>query len=239
MNIQISQADLFPQPVFQVPVPEMVPHHAELIELFQQQIRSGKIKPHAHGYGYQSATNLFDPQVYPLSYLRGILMAKFHLACREILAKTKTDFPPGCNHHWVNTFNAGWAVIQTSETWAEEIPWHTHLPAVLSGCYYVSTAQSANEGVLQFLNPGAANLFQPKIGAISPKAGTLLIFPSGLCHRPTATPSNGNKIRLAMCMDGHWTSRLGGTEVSHPATRSASGWIGYVSPAVKPPEAIL
>ncbi len=224
MKAKISQADIFPTPLFEIPVPEMAPYHEELLELFGQKVKSGEMVAHSNGYGYQSKINLFDTNSYPQPYLRNILLAKFHTTCADILSRTVTDFAPDIPHHWVNTFNAGWAVVQTNETWKQEIPWHTHLPAVLSGCYYVSTSLKQNEGVVQFTNPNAPNIFQPKFGEITPKTGHMIIFPSGLSHRPTASPGNQDKIRLALCMDGHWTSMLGnpdGPGKPHRASNSA------------------
>lgn len=208
----IVQADIFPVPVFQVPVPGMRRYHDELLGLFSEQIRSGQMKAHANGYGYQTKINLFDQKVFPQRYLRDVLLTTFRQACAQILAGTITDFAPGLPTQWINTFNIGWASIQTSEVWPDEIPWHTHMPAVLSGCYYVSTAKKQGEGVLQFMNPNAPSIFQPRVGEIAPKEGHILIFPSQLNHRPTATPGNGDDIRLALCMDGHWTSRIGHAE---------------------------
>jgi len=205
----MSQADFFPLPVFQVPVPEMEQYHSEVIDLFDQKLAAGELGPHTNGYGYQSKTNLFDTNSYPQPYFREVLLAAFHHSCSQILSNTISDFSPDLPHNWVNTFNTGWAVLQTEETWSEEIPWHTHLPAMLSGCYYVSTSASPTEGNIQFTNPMMPNIFQPKTAEVEPSQGHILIFPSFLNHRPTATPSGGPQNRLALCMDGHWTSHIG------------------------------
>ena len=146
---------------------------------------------------------------FPQPYFREILLAAFHQSCLQILSNTGTDFSPDLPHQWVNTFNIGWAVIQTTENWEVEIPLHTHLPALLSGCYYVNTSSEPNEGNIQFTNPMMPNIFQPKVAEITPSQGQILIFPSFLNHRPTATPSGGERNRLALCMDGHWTSKVG------------------------------
>lgn len=209
IDIQITQGDIFPIPLFQVPVPEMTKFHTEIINLFTEKLKNGELGPHTNGYGYQTPTNLFDTNVYDQTYFREVLMAAFHHACRRILNGAITDFDAKIRHQWINTFNVGWAVVQTNETWPEENPWHTHLPAVLSGCYYVQTTDHPEEGWLQFSNPISPNIFQPKTGEIKPEVGTLLIFPSFLSHRPAPTPSTGNKVRLSLCMDGHWTSKVG------------------------------
>ncbi len=206
---EITQGDFFPIPVFQVPVPEMAPFHKEIIALFDDLLAKGELGPHTNGYGYQTKTNLFDPNSFPQPYFREILLAAFRQACLQILSGTVTDFSPDLNHSWFNTFNTGWGVVQTNETWPTEIPWHTHLPAVLSGCYYISTSPSSEEGNLQFSNPIMPNMFQPKFAEVAPTEGHMLIFPSFLNHRPSATPSIGKQRRLAICMDGHWTSRIG------------------------------
>ena len=221
MNVQISQADIFPMPVFQIPVPEMRPYDQELLELFEDKLKSGELKSHENGYGYQTKINLFDSDSYPQPYLRQVLMAKFHTACAEILKKTVTDFAEDLPYQWVNTFNAGWAVLQTHETWAEEVPWHTHLPAVLSGCYYVTTAQKQGEGLLQFMNPGAPNIFQPKVGEIAPQAGHMVIFSFGI-ESSSFTLSGKSRQNSVSSVYG-WPLDLSGRAAKGPGKRCAQG----------------
>ncbi len=200
--------NVFPTPIFQVPLPRMQRYHGEITKLFTSKIDSGEIQPHQHGYGYQTPTTLFFPTHYPQSYFVEILGKGFAEACEQILYRhTRIDSSDGKNHVWVNTLTVGWANIQTREAWDNDPPWHTHLPATLSGCYYVSIATSQGEGNLQFMSPMADSIFQPQSIELEPKPGHMIIFPSYLKHRPTRCPTTDH-ARIALCMDSYWTIQL-------------------------------
>lgn len=203
--MKIDQHNVFSVPIYQVPLPEFRPFNDEVIALFKQLIDSGRIEAHKYGYGYQTPTNLFFPNAYNKPYFIEILGKKFCEACERILYKTRNDSLG--NYVWVNTLTVGWANIQTSEIWPGEPPWHTHLPATLSGCYYASTSSQKGEGNLQFMSPLADNIFQPPTIELEPKAGHMIIFPSFLRHRPGACPGT-NRTRVALCMDSHWTVQM-------------------------------
>lgn len=206
--MKIEAFNLFATPVFQVPLPQMRAYHDEILALFEDKIKSGEIKAHQHGYGYQTPTNLFIPQFYPQKYFVEVLGKGFVQACEKILyehARVDSDSKDG--YVWMNTLTLGWANIQTGETWPGSPPWHTHLPASLSGCYYVSTSTAKDEGNLQFQSPMMDSIFQPSQIEIRPKAGHMIIFPSYLRHRPSACPST-EQTRIALCMDSHWTIQM-------------------------------
>jgi hypothetical protein len=76
---------------------------------------------------------------------------------------------------WNNTLTLGWALIQTSDNLGEQ-PWHAHIPATLSGCYYVWTCGREDQGNVEFMNPAAENYSQPAQGQLTPKAGNMIIF---------------------------------------------------------------
>jgi len=196
--------DIFPTPIYHVPVPQMEQHHQDLLDLFNERIKSGKMKAGEYGHGYQTPPDLFQPNAYgpKRGYLAEILGAAFCDACEEILYAQRNDSV--AEFVWVNTMTWGWAHVQTAETLATEPPWHTHLPAQLSGCYYVSTATSVDEGNLQFLSPGTDTIFQPQSIEVVPRAGHMIIFPSYLKHKPTPSPTT-TQTRIALCMDSHWT----------------------------------
>jgi hypothetical protein len=204
--MQLERFDLFPVPIHQIAVPEFTQYHDEVIALFQGKIDAGEITAHQHGYGYQTRSDLFSPNAYGKQYFVDVLAASFRAACEEILYSTRTG-SVGEYYFWVNTLTVGWANIQTSRTWNTEPPWHSHLPATLSGCYYVSTSSREGEGNLQFMSPLADNIFQPQTVEITPKAGHLIIFPSFLRHRPSLCPHT-ERIRIALCIDSHWTVQM-------------------------------
>ena len=208
--MDVTKLDLFSMPVFEVSVPDMLPYHDEMIALFEGKIKSGELKPHQFGFGYQTPINLLSPHAYPKQpYFREILAKSFNQACHSILTRVaKVDFAAEINYDWINTLTIAWAVMQTEETWAQESPWHTHLPATLSGCYYVNLAEKEDEGNFVLMNPNANNIFQPHSIELRPKPGHFLIFPSFLKHRPTMSPSPKSHIRLTLCFDSHWSLKM-------------------------------
>jgi len=44
--MKIDVFNIFPTPIFQVPLPQMRPYHDEILALFQGKIDSGEIQPH-------------------------------------------------------------------------------------------------------------------------------------------------------------------------------------------------
>lgn len=202
--MKIERKELFATPIFEVPVPEMKKHNDDLLKMFEERISSGQMKPHEYGFGYQTPPDLFTPGAYgpERQYLIDILGPAFCDACENILYQQRNDAV--AEFVWVNTLTLGWAHVQTKEMFDHEPPWHTHLPAMLSGCYYVSTATNAEEGNLQFFSPAADSIFQPQTIEIVPKPGHMIIFPSYLKHRPSRSP-NTKRTRISLCMDSHWT----------------------------------
>ena len=205
--MKIGQLNVFSLPIFELPVPALQPHHDDMVRLFQGKIKSGELKPHANGFGYQTPLNLLDPKAYPEPWFRETLGPVFRSACFKILEQAVVDWSPKLKFKWVHKMTVAWGVMQTGETWHDN-PWHTHLPATLSGCYYVRVPTNQDEGNFQFMNPGPVNLFQPRLGEIRPKEGHMIIFPSFLNHRPTMSPNLSNDIRLSLCLDGHFTTEL-------------------------------
>lgn len=204
----IEQVSAFGTPIFRTPLPAMAPYHDDIVELFSGKIGSGEIRPHQHGYGYQTPMTLFFPAQYPQKYFVEILAKGFLNVCESILYRhAQVDSGQAGGYAWVNTLTVGWANIQTGEVWPTDPPWHTHRPATLSGCYYVSTAPGEKEGLLEFMNPGGDSLFQPETVALRPVAGEMIIFPSSLRHRPTRSPGV-ERPRISLCIDSHWTLQL-------------------------------
>jgi len=205
--MKINQIDLFSTPIFEVPVPEMAKHNDAILKLFDGQIASGALKQDEYGHGYQTLPNLFTPGAYgpDHGYFIDVLGNAFCDACEEILYQQRNDTI--AEMVWVNSLTFGWAYIQTAEQLGKEPPWHTHLPAQLSGCYYASTSTVDAEGTLQFFSPTMDSIFQPQTIEVVPKAGHMIIFPSWLKHRPTPSPST-KKTRISLCMDSHWTVQM-------------------------------
>lgn len=206
--MKIKTITAFSTPIFEVPLPAFEPHREEVIKLFSDKIDSGEIKPHQHGYGYQTPTTLFFPSQYPQRYFVEVLGKGFLDACERILYQhAHVDSGKAGGYAWMNTLTLGWANIQTGRTWDTDPPWHSHRPATLSGCYYVNVNEKDDEGRLEFMNPGTDTVFQPQTFSIKPKAGHMVIFPSYLRHRPTRCPST-RRPRIALCIDSHWAIQM-------------------------------
>lgn len=206
-SLELEQVNVFSIPIFQMAVPALEAYHDEMLAVFREKIRSGEIKRNAHGFGFQTPANLLDDRAYPQPWFRDILAPSFRAACLRILQGAFADWDPHMKRRWVNTMTIAWAVLQTGDTQGDN-PWHTHVPATLSGCYYVKLPKDSKEGNFQFMNPLVANIFQPRIGELRPQEGHMLIFPSFLNHRPALSPSLGNDIRLSLCIDGHYRAEL-------------------------------
>lgn len=206
-SLKLDQVNVFPVPIFQMAVPALVPHHDAIIDAFRERIESGALPRNARGFGYQTPANLLDERAWPDPWFREILAPSFRAASQRILTNAYTDWEPGMKRRWVNTMTIAWGVVQTSDTDGDN-PWHTHLPALLSGCYYVRMSSRQDEGNFQFMNPLAANLFQPRIGELRPREGHMLIFPSFLNHRPSLSPHLGDDLRVSLCLDGHFRAEL-------------------------------
>ena len=197
----IRSVEVFGLPMWEVELPEMLPHNDAIIALFAGMIDSGEIKANAHGFGYQTPSTLMDQSVFPQTYFRDILGEFFVETCRQILMHSPVEV--GFPVEWNNTLTLGWALIQTSDNLGEQ-PWHAHVPATLSGCYYVSTCGREDQGNFEFMNPTAENYFQPAQGQLTPKAGNMIIFPSFLRHRPGPSPE-ATQTRISLCLDSYWT----------------------------------
>ena len=206
-SLQLEQVNVFSIPIFQMAVPALTPYHDEMLAMFEAKVSSGEIKRNTHGFGFQTPANLLDASTYPQPWFREILAPSFRAACLRILQGAFTDWEPNMKRRWVNTMTIAWAVLQTGDTVGDN-PWHTHVPATLSGCYYVKLPDTAAEGNFQFMNPLVANIFQPRVGELRPKEGHMLIFPSFLNHRPALSPSMGNQMRLSLCLDAHFRAEL-------------------------------
>jgi hypothetical protein len=150
----IRSVEVFGLPMWEIELPEMQTHNDEIIALFSSMIDSGEIKSNAHGFGYQTPSTLMDQSVFPQVYFRDILGEYFVETCRQILMHSPVEV--GFPVEWNNTLTLGWALIQTSDNLGEQ-PWHAHIPATLSGCYYVSTCGREDQGNFEFMSPTAEN----------------------------------------------------------------------------------
>jgi len=93
-----------------------------------------------------------------------------------------------------------WAIINNKDAFNEK---HHHGNSALSAAYYVKAAKNA--GDIVFFDPRQANVFHhpfskevnninAQVQSITPKAGTLVLFPSYLEHKVNPNLSNEERI---------------------------------------------
>ncbi len=96
-----------------------------------------------------------------------------------------------------------WAIINTKDAFNEK---HHHGNSALSAAYYVKAEQDA--GNIVFFDPRQANVFHhpaskevnninAQVQSITPKAGTLVLFPSYLEHKVNPNLSNEDRIVIS------------------------------------------
>jgi putative 2-oxoglutarate-Fe(II)-dependent oxygenase superfamily protein len=196
-ELDIKRADIFAIPTWRTRLPGFEPHLDQTVADLMLRWEAGEFREHGFGYGYNSNTGQFSEASlakYPyLAHLRD----GFIEACDRILSDRQTY--ASRLRYEVTTVNA-WFRIQTPQETA--FPWHHHAPAVLSGCYFLQIPHTpgADEGKLLFQNPEQADLFMPRMIAVEPAAGDLVLFPSRLMHMPTPSPS-AQGLRIGINMD--------------------------------------
>jgi Putative 2OG-Fe(II) oxygenase len=196
-DIRISRGELFGIPTWRSSVPDFVEHHDRVVADMRARWDAGEFTEHRYGYGYNTPATMFKPpmlEIYP--YLDALKDA-FIERCHRILA-TRAGHAERVGYE-VNAVEA-WVRIQTPEETA--FPWHHHVPAVLSGCYFVQVPETTgeNEGELLFRSSDEHDMFRPQMSSVQPAEGDLVIFPSYLMHMPAPSPS-AKDWRVGVNMD--------------------------------------
>jgi hypothetical protein len=196
----IKSESLFEVPVWRSRVPQLFARHAEMQRDLIDAYEAGKFQRHRHGYGYQTAATLFNPESlaqYPyLDILRQAFVQNVSTILRQ-RGGLATAMP------FRISAVLGWALLQTNEAWVNGT-WHDHYPATISGCYYLKMPhiQGELEGALAFQRPSPQDMFVEHIRYIKPLEGEFILFPSSLCHRPEPCPS-ADGIRISINMDAY------------------------------------
>lgn len=193
----IKRADIFAIPTWRTRLPAFEPQIERTVADLMQRWDDGEFGEHKFGYGYQSSTGQFsDENLAKYPYLSG-LRDGFVAACDRILKERQTY---SARLDYDVSMVRAWFRIQTPEETA--FPWHHHAPAVLTGCYYLQVPDTPgqDEGKLLIQNPDQADLFMPRMIAVDPTPGDLVIFPSRLMHMPTPCPS-AQGMRIGVNMD--------------------------------------
>jgi len=193
----IRRADIFSINTWQTRLPAFEAHLDQAVADLMTRWQGGEFVEHKHGYGYNSDTGQFsDANLARYPYLAA-LRDGFVAACARILEGRQ---PYAARLNYDVTAVRAWFRIQTPQEPA--FPWHHHAPAVLSGCYFMQIPDTPgeDEGKLLFQNPDQSDLFMPRMSAVDPAAGDLIIFPSYLLHMPTPSPS-ASGLRIGINMD--------------------------------------
>ncbi len=191
---------LFSTPVWQSRVPELFRRHAEMKQAILADWEQGRFERDRHGYGYQSAANLFYPENKARFPYCQVLEQAFRQNVVEILRQ---------RHGLANVLSIrisavlGWVLVQTNEDWVNGT-WHDHYPATISACYYlqVPDTEHEHEGALGFQRGAPQDMFVEQIQRIKPREGDFILFPSSLMHRPEPCPS-AQGLRITLAMDAY------------------------------------
>lgn len=197
MKTQIQSTEIFGTPIWQTTLPEFVPYHDTVVQAMQERWDAGLFKAHSHAFGYSTPTDIFSEESFKANPHYRVLQAGFRSACERILERREAYAQKAACR--INCIQA-WIRVQTPEETVSA--WHHHVPAELSGCYFVNMPGSLpqGEGELLFQSTQLQNIYRPAFYSVRPEAGALVIFPSYLLHKPTPCPS-ATEWRINICMD--------------------------------------
>jgi hypothetical protein len=205
-KMEIESFPLYPTVLFKASIPEMLPHHAQIVDIVMKLAVSGNIsisenKDSAH-MGYQTPASLFERN--EECFLR---LKQVHL----ILLKRylQTD-PVYCNqykeHQIPENETVCWAYIQNEKQISSYV--HHHGSFGVSAVYYVQMPEKLQgfQGSISFCDPrgpGITSLIGTPLPSENsfhrPQEGMMFLFPSWLQHRPLpTTDSPGWRISLGI-----------------------------------------
>ncbi len=199
MTTQLRRAELFGTPIWQTTLPEFSPYHDKVMQAMRERWDAGLFEYHQYAFGYNTPTDIFGEESFKANPHYRVLQAGFRSACERILERRegyakKVACQLNCIQAWIR--------LQTPED--KGFPWHHHIPAELSGVYFVNVPGSLplGEGDLTFQGSQPGNIFQTSFHSVRPETGALVIFPSYLLHKPTPCPS-ATDWRIGVNMDAY------------------------------------
>lgn len=132
---------------------------------------------------WQSKAVLFDPQIIPGAHwikLHDTFLSICWHYCQTVpnLVSTQDRLLP--------TDVRAWFYYRESEIKEpRENPWHNHVPAFLSGVFYLDAPQQDTQhGGTEFQDPRGAGSDSKRNIFVLPEPKTWIVFPSWLYHRP-------------------------------------------------------
>jgi len=199
MKTQIQRVEIFGTPIWQTTLPEFVPYHDTVVQAMRDRWDAGLFKSHEYAFGYATPTDLFGEESFKVNPHYRVLQAGFRSAVERILERREGYAKRAACR--INCIQA-WIRVHTPEETV--FPWHHHVPAEFSGCYYVNVPGSLpqGEGDLMFEDSQPGHILRSSIYSVRAETGKLVIFPSHLMHRPTACPS-GTEWRIGINMDAY------------------------------------
>ena len=184
-QVEIMKYDLFPTHVIRSKCPSITPEDKqEMINSSDLLIKNGYYTDDEQTPKYQTDVLLFRDDA-PAVWQK--LRQEFYEACRVYL-KSVTEF---CKNQDAIEFTGsgawiykGWKDLNKGES----NPWHSHIPAFLSGVYYLHDPGDGTTGGTEFHDPRVAPAQGVRMQEILPIENTWIIFPGWLSHRSVRLP---------------------------------------------------
>jgi hypothetical protein len=181
--MEASVFEVFPTKIIQFDVSEVITHEvrsdlvAQIDSLCEITTENGPIDTKANP-SIQSKTFLFDE------------------GSPECFKKLKETFLVCCNNYLEQVGQSSIQYVHSRawffKTWADlkqKNDFHNHVPAVLSGVFYLKGADHDRASGTIFENPNYTNI-QDRVASFEPKIGSWIIFPGNIYHKNDDIKSN-------------------------------------------------
>jgi uncharacterized protein (TIGR02466 family) len=142
--------------------------------------------------GWHSSGDLFETDDQTMQQLRDDLLS----LCAEMSYFQVRDTYPDCLVE-PTLYGGSWANVSRDGAYNKP---HVHPGACWSGVFYVDlgerTTEQRDNGLIEFLDPRAGNV-HGSARQVAPEAGSVLVFPSWLCHYVNPFRGRGARISIA------------------------------------------
>lgn len=168
--MNVSEYSIFPTRILQVDVSSQIDFDCrkQLVDLVDNIIETRPDLVSNNNPRIQSRTVMFDQGCPPVVEK---LKKSFIFAAEEYLRR--------CQLNLTNTSVKGW-FFKTWKSLDQDVNWHHHLPAAVSGVFYLKGFKIDPVGT--FFKNSSTGLFDQSPTTFRPVEGSWLIFPSHLSH---------------------------------------------------------
>lgn len=197
MEIQASQYDAFPSPIWTFHFDPLIEKHEEWLALCQA-LRENDDQPNKYSNrnGWNThGKGLFREQK-ALAPLAKLARAAFQHSLHTISRLERINF---ALEGWFNVTDPGGYNIR-----------HAHPRVLMSGCYYLKVPEKSGNIVFSDPRPGAVHapmvMSKPPMMhevTIAPKEGQMLVFPAWLDHRVEENEASESRVSIAMNANSH------------------------------------